>query len=223
MCFPIAVSSRVNFWGCSNKFAIVCLSNGSLKPQLPLKLESFMQRAEDTPPQHEQKKSEVKQEPSSGSSDPNRYRWQKQLEDERARSAKTRLRYLLVNYLSLTHVRAQDHWSYKSEEVTDLDGSRYWTCTLHMFSFPTPSGLITHSWGWTQLQAEGYAAEQVLENAEVVDIQDNLADTMTQIKKKYGEHPIGRRQNESMRNYLTRVHSEQQFQGKRMAVFDGNI
>ena len=175
-----------------------------------------MQLAEDTPPQHEQEKC---QEPSSAS----RYRWQKLIEDERARSAKTRLRYLLVNYLAMKDVRAQDHWSYKSEEVTHPDGWKYWTCTLHMFRFPTPSGLMTHSWGWTQLQAEGYAAEQVLENAEVVDIQDNLADTMTQIKKKYGEHPIGRRQNESMRNYLTRVHSEQQFQGKRTAVFDGNI
>ena len=143
---------------------------------------------------------------------------------ERARQAKSKLRETFMRYIGTSDLKARDHWKFDTQVWVGLDGSKIWTSTLEVYNFPNHgSGLVTRGWGWSELEAEGAAAERLFEDPGVEELQKNLVPSMAKFAKDHLQEAIETKgPNETTKDRLRTMYAEQQFQGKRFSIFDGN-
>ena len=105
---------------------------------------------------------------------------------ERARRAKFKLRQTVMRYNGKSDLKARDHWKFDAQAWVGLDGSKIWTSTLEVYNFPNhDSRLVTRGWGFSELEAEGAAAERLFEDPGVAELQKNLVESMAQFRKKH--------------------------------------
>jgi len=143
---------------------------------------------------------------------------------ERARRAKFKLRQTVMRYNGKSDLKARDHWKFDAQAWVGLDGSKIWTSTLEVYNFPNhDSRLVTRGWGFSELEAEGAAAERLFEDPGVAELQENLVESMAQFRKKHIEEATKTRgPNETTNDRLRTMFAEQQSHGKRFAIFDQN-
>ena len=129
-----------------------------------------------------------------------------------------------MRYTGASELRARDHWKFDTTAWVGLDSSKIWTSTLEVYNFPEPRGrLVTRGWGWSDLEAEGAAAERFFEDPGVAELVKNLVESMAQFRKKHLQEAIATKgPHESINDRLRTMYAEQWRQGKRHACFEGN-